>query len=295
MAKALRAMDRQDQAALTLEQVVKRAPNDARFQAMLADARRAVGLIVLGVRTKAEADPPRACIAFSVPPTTRGDFNAQDWVRLDPSVPGAAVTREDNQICVSGLPTGEATRLILRAGLPGEEGLSLARDIALTVAMTDSPPTILFDTRLLVLPRGQATAVTLTTTNVSSVKLRLMRLSERSTVAFLRDNRLGDDIEEYAADQIAETIGAVVWEGTADIAKTDRNATQRTALPIPDALMTAGPGLDALQVSAGDGTPDVSPATQMILRTDLAPPHGAARTGLPCRCAAIWMRMCVRV
>ncbi len=78
MAKALRAMDRQDQAALTLEQVVKRAPNDARFQAMLADARRAVGLIVLGVRTKAEADPPRACIAFSVPPTTRGDFNAQD-------------------------------------------------------------------------------------------------------------------------------------------------------------------------------------------------------------------------
>jgi uncharacterized protein YfaS (alpha-2-macroglobulin family) len=280
MADALRAMDRQDQAAQTLEQVVQRAPDNAHYQTMLADARHAAGLIVRGVRTEAEADPPRACIAFSVPPTTRGDFNAQDWVRLDPPVPGAAVTHEEDEICVSGLPTGETTRLILRAGLPGQDGLSLAKDTALTVEMPNSPPSILFDTRLFVLPRNQTAAVTLTTTNVSSVKLRLMRLTERNTVAFLRDNRLGDDIEDYATDQIADTLGNVVWEGTADIAKADRNATQRTALPIPDALQTAGPGLYALQVSAGDGTPDVSPATQMILRTDLAPTAWRGADGL---------------
>jgi uncharacterized protein YfaS (alpha-2-macroglobulin family) len=280
MAQALRAMDRQDQAAQALEQVVQRAPDNGRYQAMLSDARRAAGLSVRGVRTEADADPPRACIAFSVPPTTRGDFNAQDWVRLDPPVPGAAVTRESDEICVSGLPTGETTRLILRAGLPGADGLSLGKETALTVAMPNRPPSILFDTRLFVLPRGQAAAVTLTTTNISTVKMRLMRLTERSTVAFLRDNRLGDAMEGYAADQIADTLGSVVWEGKADIPRTDRNATQRTALPIPDALLTAGPGLYALQAMAGDGTPDVSAATQMILRTDLAPTAWRGADGL---------------
>jgi uncharacterized protein YfaS (alpha-2-macroglobulin family) len=186
---------------------------------MLTDARHAAGLIVRDVRTEAEADPPRACIGFSAPPTTRGDFNAQDWVRLDPPVRGAAVTHEEDEICVSGLPAGETTRLILRAFLPGQEGLSLAKDTALTVVIPNSPPSILFDSRLFVLPRNQTAAVTLTTTNVSSVKLRLIRLTERNTVAFLRDNRLGDDIEDYATDQIADTLGNSVWEGTADIAR----------------------------------------------------------------------------
>jgi uncharacterized protein YfaS (alpha-2-macroglobulin family) len=280
MAEALRAMDRQDQAEQALEAVVQRAPDNAQYQATLTAARRATGLLVRGVRTEVDADPPRACIAFSVPPTTRNDFNAQDWVRLDPPAPGAAVTREGDEVCVSGLPTGQTTRLILRAGLPGQSGLSLSRETALTVAMPDRPPSILFDARLYVLPRGQPTSVTLTTTNLSTVKLRLLRLTERSTVAFLRDNRLGETIEDYATDQIADTLGNVVWEGSADIAKGERNATQHTALPIPDALTTAGPGLYALQALAGDGTPNVSPATQMILRTDLAPTAWRGADGL---------------
>jgi uncharacterized protein YfaS (alpha-2-macroglobulin family) len=279
MADALRAMDRPDQAALALEQAVQIAPDNASYKAMLGAAQAAAGLVVRRVQTEAETDPPRACIAFSVPPR-RDDLNVQDWVRLDPPVPDAAVTREDDQICVSGLPSGQTTRVVLRAGLPGQGGLALARETTLAIAMPNRQPSILFDSRLFVLPRGQAPGVTLTTVNISTVSLRLMRLTERSTVAFLRDNRLGTAVEGYAADQIADTFGNVVWEGKADITGWKRNVTAKTALPIPDVLLSAGPGLYALEVQAGDGTQDVAAATQLILRTDLAPTVWRGADGL---------------
>ncbi len=50
---------------------------------MLADANQAAGLLVLQVRTEPDADPPRACIVFNVPPSRRDDFYLEDWVRLD--------------------------------------------------------------------------------------------------------------------------------------------------------------------------------------------------------------------
>ena len=56
------------------------------------------------------------------------NFNPADWVRLSPPVPGAAVTREGDQICVSSLPSGATTRITLRAGLPGEQGLALMKE-----------------------------------------------------------------------------------------------------------------------------------------------------------------------
>ena len=94
--------------------------------------RRATGILVSRVATEPEAEPPRACIAFTVAPARRDDFHAEDWVRLDPPVQGAAVTREGDQICVSGLPSGTTTRIMLRAGMPGEGGLSLIKDTTLS-------------------------------------------------------------------------------------------------------------------------------------------------------------------
>ena len=108
-------------------------------------------------------------------------------MKLDPPVPGAAVTREGDQICISGLPSGERTRITLRAGMPGEGGLSLVKDTSLNVAMANRRPRIDFDTRIFVLPRGQTPAIGLTTVNLSGVKLTLARLTERNVVGFVRN------------------------------------------------------------------------------------------------------------
>ncbi len=280
IAEALRALGRGDQAVEALQQVVQRAPDDPNYKRMLADAQRAVGLTVRRVRAEPNADPARACIDFSVPPARR-DFNAQDWVRLDPPVPGAAITREGDQICASGLPSGATTRIVLRAGLPGEQNLALAKETVLAVAMANRVPSIAFDTRLFVLPRGQSPAVSLTTINLSTVSLKLMRLTERNVPAFLRNVQLGQNVERYEAGRIEEEFGRVVWEGKADIPKWERNKAARTALPFPDALLTAGPGLYALLATPGDGTREYSAAsTQIILRTDLAPTIWRGADGL---------------
>ena len=195
---------------------------------------------------------------------------------LAPPVPGAAVTREGDQICVSGLPSGATTRILLRAGLPGEDGLSLVKQVALNVAIANRRPRIDFDTRMFVLPRGQTPTISMSTVNLSAVKLTLARLTERNIVAFVRENRLGQPVETYSANNIGEQTGRVVWQGGAAIPTWQPNHAARTALPLPDALTTSGPGLYALSAEAGDGTPNATGAVQMILRTDLGP-HGVAR------------------
>ncbi len=281
MAEALRALDRSAQAVQALEAVVERAPSDANYKRLLADAQRAAGMQVRRVRSEGEADPPRACIEFSVAPVRRPDFAAQDWVRLEPPVQGAAVTREGDQICVSGLPSGVTTRVVLRAGMPGEQGLALTRETPLAVAMPNRRPRIAFDTRVFVLPRGQAPAASLTTINLSTVALKLIRLTERNVAAFLASTRLGEPLRIWSAENLGEQSGRVVWEGTADITRWEPNKPARTALPFPDALLSAGPGLYALIAQPGDGTnTNGIGSVQVILRTDLAPTLWRGSDGL---------------
>jgi uncharacterized protein YfaS (alpha-2-macroglobulin family) len=280
MADALRVLNRPAQAIQALEAATERVPDDAKVRQTLAEVRRAVGVLVSHVRAEPEADPPRACVDFTSPPSRRDDFHPEDWVTLQPPVPGAAVTHEGDQICVSGLPSGATTRLTLRAGMPGEDGLTLVKEAAFNVAMANRRPRIDFDTRMFVLPRGQTPSIGMSTVNLSAVKLTLSRLTERNIVAFLRETRLGQPVETWTADQIGSDTGNIVWQGSAAVPKWEPNKTAHTALPLPDALAASGPGLYALSARAGDGTPNAAGAVQMILRTDLAPTVWRGADGL---------------
>ncbi len=280
MAEALQALNRPAQAIQALEAAAERAPDNKAIVQKLYEARRATGILVRRVATEPEAEPPRVCINFTVAPARRDDFHAEDWVRLDPPVQGAAVTREGDQICVSGLPSGATTRIVLRAGMPGESGLSLVKDTALNIAMGNRRPRIDFDTRMFLLPRGQTPAIGLSTVNLSSVKLSLARLTERNVIGFMRSARLGQPIESWDAERIGEQTGRIVWQGGADIPGWQPNRSAHTALPMPDALAGSGPGLYALSATAGDGTPNAPTGVQMILRTDFAPTIWRGTDGL---------------
>jgi alpha-2-macroglobulin len=280
MAEALKVLDRPAQAIQALEAAAERAPDNKAIVQKLDETRRATGILVRHVATEPEAEPPRACIDFTVAPARRDDFHAQDWVRLDPPVQGAAVTREGDQICVSGLPSGATTRITLRAGMPGEAGLSLVKDASLNIAMDNRRPRIDFDTRMFLLPRGQTPAIGLSTVNLSSVGLTLARLTERNIVNFVRNAKLGESVDAWDADRIGEQSGRIVWQGTADIPAWQPNRSAHTALPMPDALAASGPGLYALIARAGDGTPNAPTGVQMILRTDFAPTIWRGTDGL---------------
>jgi uncharacterized protein YfaS (alpha-2-macroglobulin family) len=282
MANALHALDRDGQAVLVWQAVVDRAPDNPAYQKALTDTQRAVGVLVRKLNIETDTDPPRACVEFTVPPVHRSDFAPQDWIRLTPPVPNSAVTREGDQICVSGLPPGTTTQLTLHAGMPGEGGLTLVKETTLAVAIPDLPRRIVFDTRVFVLPRGQTPSVTMTTVNLSAVSLRLIRLTERNVVQYLREAKLGEAIDVWRANNLADQSGREVWTGTAQVTKWESNKPARTALPFPDALAASGPGLYALIAAPGDGTSkdDDASAVQIILRTDLAPTVWRGSDGL---------------
>ena len=278
MADAFRAMNRPSDLVHVLESVQSRAPDNADYARLLADARRAAGITVRRVRTEPEAEPPSACIEFTTAPVRRGDFVPGDWVRLQPAQPNVAVTREGDAICIAGLRLGATTTVTLRAGLPGEDGLKLNADTTLPVAMANRRPRLVFDSRMFLLPRGQTASVTLLSTNLSKVKLQLLRLSERNFAPWSRENKLGEPLESYVFNAATDN-GKIVWEGTADLPHWQPNQVLRTALPLPDAF--AEPGAYVLLATPGDGTPDDSAAaTQVIMRTDLAPTVWRGSDGL---------------
>ena len=269
---ALQRLDRPVQLVEAWQAVVERAPDNAGYRDSLAAARRAAGVVVQRVETDADADPARACVSFVVPPTRRQDWQPGDWVRTEPPLPDLSVTQEGDTLCLAGLPYGRTTRVTLRAGLPGEGGLKLNRDTPLNVAVGNRTPRIVFDNRRYILPRGQAPRVAVTTINLSSLKLQILRVGERGMVPLRNDWKLGDGPEPWAAENLADSAGRVVWEGRAEIPNFRQNETHRTALPLPDAVRDAGPGLFVLVARAGDGTAaEAGPlvAALPIISTDL--------------------------
>lgn len=271
VAEALGRMERLAQQIAALEAVLQRAPNDARYTEALTQARRAAGLLVTRVNTESEAEPPRACLGFTLPPARRQDWQPQDWIRAEPAIPGLAITRDGDNLCAVGLPHGRTTRLLLRAGLPGEDGLRLNRDTAINIAMPDRAPRMAFDSRAFLLARGQEARVPLALMNISGVQMRIIRVTERNLVPLTQDWRLGDQLESWMAQELQESWGRVVWQGQIEVPRHPTNSLQRLSIPVPGAVRAAGPGLYIMVAQPSDGTSNALSLTtaQPLIVTDL--------------------------
>ena len=241
IAEALRRLNRPVQQIEALEAILERTDSPEHRQRLEA-ARRAAGMLVRRVTPESDADPARACIAFTNPPARRTDWQPQDWVRADPPIPGLAVEREGDLLCVAGLPWGATTRVILRAGLPGEDRQNLRQDTAVGIAVPNRDPRIAFDTSAFILPRGQEPRVGVATVNVTGMTMRIVRVAERNLVPLRRDWTPGEGLESWSASSISEEMGRVLWEGRAELQRVEPNRTHRSILPLPDVLRSAGPG-----------------------------------------------------
>ncbi len=280
MADALLAQNRPSQAGEALEAAVAAAPDDPGYKTRFAAVNAAAGLLVRRVRTEADGEPPRACIGFSVPPSRRNDFHAEDWVTLSPAVKDVAITHEGDEICISGLPLAATTQATIRAGMPGESGVRLKQDANVALTLGDRTPLLAFDNRMFLLPRGQAPRIVLTSTNIASVKIRIAYFSERTIQPWTADHRLGTAIDSYVASNLDKDSARIVWSGRAAIPHYQRNARQHVVLPLPADAM-ALPGLYAVAVVADDGHGAHSiQAVQPVLQTDLAPTVWRGADGL---------------
>ncbi len=241
IAEALRRLDRPVQQIDALEAILQRVDSPEHRQRLEA-ARRAAGMLVRRVTTEPEAEPARACLTFTNAPARRTDWVPGDWIRADPPIPNLAVEREGDLLCVAGLPWGASTRLILRAGLPGEDRQNLRQETAIAVAMPNREARIAFDTRAFILPRGQESRIGVATVNVQAVTMRVIRVAERNLVPLRRDWTPGEAIESWSAESISEDLGRILWEGRAELQRVEPNRTHRAILPLPDVMRSAGPG-----------------------------------------------------
>ncbi len=277
VADALVAQHRPEQAGQALEWAVAIAPGDAGYRSRLA-VLEGGGLRVRRVRVEADAEPPRACIGFNAPPSRRNDFHPEDWITLSPAPKDAAITREDDQICISGLPLAATTQATIRAGMPGQLGFRLAQAAEVPLVVGDRSTLLSFDNRMFLLPRGQAPRIVLASTNIAAVKIRIAYFSERTIEPWTLDHSLGKAMDEYVAQNLDDGT-RIVWSGHATIPHYGRNQRQQTVLPLPTDAMTL-PGLYAVAVVPDDGHRDEAGAVQPVLQTDLAPTVWRGADGL---------------
>ena len=264
-------LDRPGLAAEAMAAVLERDPGNDTYRQRLAALRRAAGLSIRSVTAEPESDPPRACVDFAAPLSPRRDVVWGDWVRVDGAA--AAVTREESRLCATGLAHGRTWRITLRQGLPGDDDIRLARDVTVEVAMPDRAPRVILQTGAFILPRGEALRITVGTVNLSAVAIKLYRIGERNLGLELgEEGRVLRPLGAWAARELAEGRGTLVWEGTLAIPSWQRNEVARTMLELAPMLRNAEPGLFALTAAPGDGTPEPSwgdLATQWLVVTDI--------------------------
>ncbi len=265
-------LDRPSLAADAMAAVIERDPASEAYRSRLAALRRQAGLTVRRIVAEPESDPPRACVAIAGTLSPRRDVVWSDWVSLAGAT-SSAVTREDDRLCVAGLGHGTTWRITLRQGLPGEDGARLARDTALEVAMPDRAPRVILQSGAFILPRGEAPRISVGTVNLSAVALKLYRVGERNLGLELgEEGRMLRPLGAWAARQLAEGRGTLVWEGTLSVPSWQRNVAARTVLDLAPLLAGAAPGLFALTAAPGDGTPTqawADLATQWLVVTDI--------------------------
>ncbi|WP_414040983.1 alpha-2-macroglobulin family protein [Acidithiobacillus sp. M4-SHS-6] len=262
-----------------LEAMYRAYPHDAQAAMDLKKAVMTDGFKIQSITPDSNQFPTRTCVRFTAPLAEAPDFHVSNWVSFSPTRSQVAVVRENGGICISGLPAGSSTRMHIRAGLPAIAGAVLVHAKTVTLTLPNRSPSIITDTGRFIIPASLPPAVGFSSVNISRVKLKINRVPERALLAFIANHPLlnQDNSESTLNNQNSLTV----WQGSADVPHFAPNRLMHSILPLPKILQK--PGLYAIQISPGDGTPNPTGAlnsVQLVLRTNLAPTVWRGRNGL---------------
>ncbi|WP_226831435.1 MULTISPECIES: tetratricopeptide repeat protein [Acidithiobacillus] len=277
--KALAAEDDHLGEIHLLEAMYRAYPGNAQVAVDLKKTVMHYGFKVQKITPDTNQFPTRTCVQFTAPLSEAPDFHASNWVTFSPAQAHVAVVRENGGICISGLPAGSSTQMHIRAGLPAIAGAVLAKAQTVTLTLPNRSPSIITDTGRFIIPASLPPAVGFSSINISRVKLKINRVPERALLAFVANHPLlnQDESESTLNNQNSLTI----WQGSADIPHFSANRLMHSILPLPKILQK--PGLYAIEISPGDGTPNPNGGlngVQLVLRTNLAPTVWQGRNGL---------------
>ena len=235
-------------------------------EAALARAIGLFGFRVADQQVDNNAERPRICINFSEDLAELG-VDYASFVRVASG--DLPVEAEGAQLCLDGVTHGQTYEITLREGLPAASGERLFTSSTLSVYVRDRDPAVHFVGRAYVLPMGQNPAIPVITVNAGEVDLRLFRVAERNLVPTALYGLLGENLDEYAENELANARGAEVWRGVGEVDSTP-NTDVITALPLAPVLQSFEPGIYAMTARVrGEAEPWEQAATQWFIVTDL--------------------------
>ncbi len=239
------------------------------------DLRAQHGFRILDYKVDNESASPRVCFNFSESLARKTDFAPYVAVA---GAANAAVSTEDQQICVEGLKHGERYAIVLREGLPSQIGQKLLKSADYEIYVRDRSPQAHFSGKAYVLPRQGQLGAPLTTVNTAKVAIEVYRVGDRNLLASVAREDFLKPITSTRAREIESQDGLKVWSGAMDVAS-ELNKEVVTDFPLVDAvaklqpgvyLVTARPWKDTAPDAANSGeVEDVSLATQWMVVSDL--------------------------
>ncbi|WP_088157545.1 alpha-2-macroglobulin [Inquilinus limosus] len=279
LAHGLEQQDKGREAIKVAAEGAKLAPSDDNTE-YANTLREQYGFRVTSTYVQNDRDAPQLCADFSDPIVDGRTVRYSDYVRIDPAVP-VEVIPSDRQLCLEGVSFGQTYSVTLLAGIKSVDGDVLEADDSFDLTVDDRPASVVFRGSAYVLPKGGEGTVPVTTVNVSEVRLRLLRINDRNLVDQVAQGRIGQMLESYDVDSLAQDAGEQVWTGTMPV-DSQTNKAVVTGVPMDTVLPQPKPGVYLL--SAVDAKVDEdsyqTPGTQWIVVTDLGLATFSGQQGL---------------
>nr|WP_245422404.1 alpha-2-macroglobulin [Alsobacter soli] len=248
--------------------------DNAAIRGVYEELRDKHGFRVLDYKVDSDSSAPRVCFQFS-DPLARGKVDFTPYVAVSGSA-NAAVTAEDQQLCVDGLKHGERYAFVLRQGLPSNVGESLLKAMDYEVYVRDRSPQVRFTGKNYVLPRVGQEGIPVVSVNTAKMDVTIARIGDRNLLPTVRSEDFLSQIGGYRAKQLAEEQGVKIWSGTLDT-KQELNRDVVTAFPVLEAVGKMEPGVYVMtarpsgerSASASDEEDYQLRATQWFVVSDL--------------------------
>ncbi len=243
------------------------APTAMLLAAFLA-ASPAIALDYLNITVQPDQAVPAACLSFSGP-LPRGRAAAlEPYVAITPALDHALQPR-GKDLCVTGFRHAQSYEVRLKAGLPGADGTTLAKDVVVALSVPDRQRQVSFDQGKTLLPLRPGVGLPLKSVNVATAHLTLYRFSDRALVDHLANDWFGQSLGSYDLDQVIDRT-TKVYEGTLAI-NPARNEQVTTTIPLDGLIKTLLPGVYvAVATSETDKLDrDVGRATQWFSVSDI--------------------------
>ncbi|PZF76039.1 alpha-2-macroglobulin family protein [Aestuariivirga litoralis] len=265
--------------ALTAYKESLRLQEDPAIREAFEQMRVDHGFRVSDYKVDTETVPPRACFEMSEPVSrTVSDFTS--YFTQEPG-PVAAVTAEGNRLCVEGLKYGERYSITARQGLPAAIDDTLARDVSFDFYVRDRQPSVRFAGNAYVLPRTGQNGIPLISVNSKEAAIALYRIGDRNMIGSVLGSDFRGQISGYSAEDIANSKGQLVWEGTLET-PAPQNQDITTAIPVDEAMGKLAPGLYVMTASPATRESESydNVATQWFVVSDLGLATMSGKDGL---------------